>query len=90
MKKSEKIILVTGSTGFLGSAITRRLLASGYKIRLLIRKRDNDTSLISFGRESLIKELILGNMLDECLPEQRSVVGGRLDTGESLYELFLK
>ena len=59
MGKSEKIILVTGSTGFLGSAISRRLLASGYKIRLLIRKRDNDTSLISFGRESLIKELIL-------------------------------
>ncbi len=89
MEKCEKIILVTGSTGFLGSVVTRKLLAFGYKIRLLIRKRDNDTSLIPFGRESLIKELILGNMLDECLPEQRNVVGGRLDTGESLYELFL-
>ena len=89
MEKGEKVILVTGSTGFLGSAITRRLLASGYKIKLLVRKRDNDASLVSFGRDSLIKELILGNMLDECLPEQRSVVGGKLDTGESLYELFL-
>ncbi len=89
MEKREKIILVTGSTGFLGSAITRRLLASGYKLRLLIRRRDSVNPLLSFGRESLIKELMLGNMLDGCLPEQRNVVGGRLDTGETLYELFL-
>ncbi len=70
MEKREKIILVTGSTGFLGSAITRRLLVSGCKLRLLIRKRDNDTSQISFGWESLIEELILGNQLEEYSQEQ--------------------
>lgn len=39
MEKKEKIILVTGSTGFLGSAITQRLLVFGCKLRLLIRKK---------------------------------------------------
>ncbi len=89
MKKREKVFLVTGSTGFLGGAITRRLLVSGYRLRLLIRKRDNDTSPNSFGRESTIKELILGNQLNECLTEQRSMTDDRAGTDESLYDLFL-
>jgi thioester reductase-like protein len=55
----------------------------------LIRKRDNDTSPNSFGRESTIKELILGNQLNECLTEQRSMTDDRAGTDESLYDLFL-
>ncbi len=89
MKKREKVFLVTGSTGFLGGAITRRLLVSGYRLRLLIRKRDNDTSPNSFGRESTIKELILENQLNECLTGQRSMTDDRAGTDESLYDLFL-
>ncbi len=89
MEKREKIFLVTGSTGFLGSAIIRIFLASGYKLRLLIRKRDYDTSQISFGWESLIKDLILGNQLDEYSQEQCRVVGERLNDDESLHKLFL-
>ncbi len=89
MEKREKIIFVTGSTGFLGGAITRRLLVSGYRLRLLIRKRDNDTSPNSFGRESTIKELILENQLNECLTGQRSMTDDRAGTDESLYDLFL-
>jgi thioester reductase-like protein len=88
MEKREKIILVTGSTGFLGSAITQRLLVSGYKLRLLIRERDNDTFQISFGRESLIKELILGYQLDEYSQELRRVVDERSNNDRSLHELF--
>ena len=88
MEKREKIILVTGSTGFLGSAIARRLLVSGCKLRLLIRKRDNDTSQISFGWESLIKELILGKQLGEYSQEQCRVVDERLNNEKSLHELF--
>jgi thioester reductase-like protein len=90
MEKREKIIFVTGSTGFLGSAITRRLLVSGYRLRLLIRKRDNDISPNSFGRESTIKELILGNQPEECLPEQGSMADVRTSSDESLYDLFLR
>ncbi len=89
MEKREKIILVTGSTGFLGSAVTRRLLVSGCKLRLLIRKRDNDTSPNSFGRESTIRELILENQFDEYLPEQGSMDDVRLGEYEALYDLFL-
>lgn len=89
MEKREKIILVTGSTGFLGSAITQRLLVSGCKLRLLIRKRDNDSSHISFGQESLIKELILGYQLDEYSQEQCREVGDQLNNDKSLHELFI-
>ncbi len=89
MKKREKVFLVTGSTGFLGGASTLKLLVSGYRLRLLIRKRENDTSPNSFGRESTVKELILGNQLNECLTEQRSMTDDRAGTDESLYDLFL-
>ena len=89
MEKKQKIILVTGSTGFLGSAVTRRLLVSGYRLRLLIRKRDNDILTTSFGREGAIKELILGNQFDEHLLEQDSMAGDRVGADESLYDLFL-
>ena len=88
MEKREKIILVTGSTGFLGSAITQRLLVSGCKLRLLIRKRDNNSSQISFGWEALIKKLILGNQLDEDLQDQCRVVAERSNNDKQLQELF--
>ncbi len=88
MEKSEKIILVTGSTGFLGSAITQRLLVSGYKLRLLIRRRDTDSSQISFGKVDLIKQLIPGHQLDEYSQEQCLAVDERLNRDKSLYELF--
>ncbi|MBZ0107827.1 MAG: SDR family oxidoreductase [Candidatus Scalindua rubra] len=88
MGKREKVILVTGATGFLGSAITQRLLVSGCKLRLLIRKRENNTSPISFGREGLIKELILGNELDEYSQGQSRVIGDQLNNDKLLHELF--
>ena len=88
MEKREKIILVTGSTGFLGSAIAQRLLVSGDKLRLLIRKRDSDTSQIPFGMENLIKELVLGNLLDEYSQEEHRVVDEWSYNDKSLHELF--
>ncbi|MBT6045814.1 MAG: NAD-dependent epimerase/dehydratase family protein, partial [Candidatus Scalindua sp.] len=89
MEKREKTILVTGSTGFLGSAITQRLLVSGCKLKLLIRKRDNDSSQISYVLESLLKELILGNQSDEDLQYQCRVVGEGSNKDKLLQELFI-
>ena len=89
MEKCEKVILVTGSTGFLGSAITHRLLVSGYKLRLLIRRRDADSSQISFGKNDLIKQLILANQMDEYSQEQCRAVGEQSNSNKSLHELFL-
>jgi len=88
MGKSEKVILVTGSTGFLGSAIVKRLLVSGCKLRLLIRRRITDSSQMSFGRDDLVKQLILGDQLDEYLQEQCRVADGRSNNDECIYKLF--
>ncbi len=89
MEKREKVILVTGSTGFLGGAITQRLLVSGCKLRLLVRRRDTDSFQISSYRDSLIKELILGNELEEYSQDECGVVDEQLNNDKSLHELFI-
>ncbi len=52
-----KVILITGATGFLGSAIMRRFLVLGYKLKLLIRKRQRN--------RSITEDFILNNRMDE-------------------------
>jgi len=89
MEKREKVILVTGSTGFLGGAITQRLLVSGCKLRLLVRRRDTDSFQISSYRDSLIKELILGNELEKYSQDECGVVDEQLNNDKSLHELFI-
>lgn len=90
MEEREKVILVTGSTGFLGSAVTRRLLVSGCKLRLLIRNRNNKASSNSFKQESTIQELILGDQCNEHLSGQHGITEYPADKDGILYDLFLK
>jgi dihydroflavonol-4-reductase len=54
-------VLVTGASGFVGSAITRRLLARGYRVAVLLRPTSPRVNL-----EGLDVEVVLGDMTDQA------------------------
>lgn len=39
------LVLITGSTGFIGSAVTQHVLEAGYRARLIIRRADQASKL---------------------------------------------
>ena len=55
----EKTVYVTGGTGLLGSHLVERLLAEGYRVRVLVRET-SDTSFL----ETLDVELVHGDITD--------------------------
>lgn len=52
-------VLVTGASGFLGSAVARRLLAAGYAVRVLVRENSPGANL-----EDLDVEIVIGDLRD--------------------------
>lgn len=50
-------VLVTGATGFIGAAVSRRLLAAGYQLRALIRDSAQAASLRGMGVETAVGDL---------------------------------
>ena len=46
-----RTVLVTGGTGFIGSNLTRRLLAEGNRVHLVVRPTSNQQNLEEVGRE---------------------------------------
>ncbi len=56
---SDKLHLVTGATGLLGSHIAEKLVARGEKVRALVRK-DSATGFL----ESLGVDLVIGDLID--------------------------
>ncbi|MDP3295779.1 MAG: NAD-dependent epimerase/dehydratase family protein [Nevskia sp.] len=63
------VALVTGATGFVGSAVARRLLAEGFELRLLSRKNSDRRNV-----DGLDATVVVGDLTD---PEslQRAVEG---------------
>ena len=61
--------LVTGATGFVGSAVARRLLAAGHDVRALVRENGDRRNL-----DGLAVEIALGDLTDNA-PLDRAVRG---------------
>ena len=65
------VTLATGAAGFVGSAVVRRLLASGREVRVLVRSGSDRRNL-----EGLDVEQVAGNLGD---PARRALArGGRV------------
>lgn len=54
-------ILLTGGTGFVGSAVLRRLLLAGYQVRALVRQSSNRRNL-----EGLDVDIVIGDLCDSA------------------------
>ncbi|HUZ91405.1 MAG TPA: NAD-dependent epimerase/dehydratase family protein, partial [Methylocella sp.] len=52
-------VLVTGASGFVGSAVARALIGAGYRVRALLRKTSNRVNLAG-----LDVEIVEGDMRD--------------------------
>jgi uncharacterized protein YbjT (DUF2867 family) len=52
------MILIIGSTGLLGLTVTQQLLASGHKVRAMVRTQEKVTELKHLGAEVVIGDLI--------------------------------
>jgi len=59
MSSSPDLVLVTGATGFVGSAVVRALLAEGRRVRVLLRRSSDRRNL-----EGLVVEEAFGSLED--------------------------
>jgi nucleoside-diphosphate-sugar epimerase len=51
MTRQGSRVLVTGGTGFVGKAVVRRLIADGYRVRVLARQQANVEPVVRLGAE---------------------------------------
>ncbi|MFQ5714089.1 MAG: SDR family oxidoreductase [Candidatus Scalinduaceae bacterium] len=87
MEIRNKTILITGANGFVGSAITKRLLVLGYELRLLIRKRHRNRSIAEdFILNNRIDKSLYGLFLDNVEIVEGDITSECLGLGEGIYK----
>ena len=67
-QRGQRTVLVTGATGFVGSALIKRLVHDGYRVRVLIRPKSDygmlpegvDIRFGDFADEHIIEEAAAG------------------------------
>lgn len=57
MELKDKVVLVTGANGFVGSYVARRLRQEGMRVRALVRRPESQAELEALGVETLLGEL---------------------------------
>ncbi|HET9728308.1 MAG TPA: hopanoid-associated sugar epimerase [Acidimicrobiia bacterium] len=60
-------VLVTGATGFIGSAVVRALLRDGYRVRALVEPGRDDTNLEELPVERLVADIRDESALDDAV-----------------------
>ncbi|HZS81757.1 MAG TPA: hopanoid-associated sugar epimerase [Stellaceae bacterium] len=67
MTDSSPTALVTGATGFVGSAVVRRLLAAGFRVRALLRPGSDRRNIAGLALEERMGALEDGDSLEAAL-----------------------
>jgi len=76
-------VLLTGATGFVGSAVARALLCAGYRVRVLVRPASPRGNL-----EGLDVEILEGDILDTAAVERAMAGAGALVHTAADYRLW--
>lgn len=74
MELREKVVLVTGANGFVGTSVARRLREEGMRVRALIRRPEARGELERLGVETLLSELTDARALEEAVRGVHCVV----------------
>lgn len=85
----KNIIFIAGGTGFVGKRLITALLKKGYKLRCLVRSKENATALNERGVESVIGEISDRKSLKGAMKGVKTVVnlvGIIQEIGDSTYE----
>jgi dihydroflavonol-4-reductase len=71
---SEKAIaFLTGASGFVGSAVARRLLDQGFAVRALVRRSSNPANLAGLGLDVVEGDIRNGDLLRKSMRDVRHV-----------------
>jgi len=65
------MVLVTGASGFVGSALTRALLAAGYRVRVLVRPSSRRDNLAGLDIEIVEGDICSGASLTRAMKDVR-------------------